>query len=495
MTTNLLPEFVPGMPEIFLLIFSLALLMIGAFRSRQDTDFVINCGLLALGLTAVMTMLSPDHQQLSFHGMFVTNKFTQLAKVMILLASTLVLYATKDHLEHYKLKRFEYPVLFMLCTLGMMCMVSANDLLGLFVGLEMQSLSLYVLVAMARQQGYATEAALKYFVLGALATTFILYGSSLIYGFAGTIEFPGIAQALLHMKGNFPLSLTVAFLMVLIGIGFKISLVPFHMWTPDVYEGSPTPVTIFLASAPKIAALCLLIQILSNGFYPMADVWKTVLMALAVLSIGLGAFGALFQKNIKRLLAYSTISHMGFAALGLLAGSALAFENLMLYLMLYVAMTIGMFSALMCLKRNGRSLEQISDFAGLSQEMPFIALCMAAILFSLAGVPPFAGFFAKLSVLKNAVDAQYYGCVILAVLGSVVSAAYYLRIIKVLYFDGPQGGDGKATLTDGGIKVDVAMPKSTVYVLTLMTAVTFFYVIFPGFFSYHAQKAAQFLVH
>lgn len=496
MTTNLLPEFVPGMPEIFLLIFSLVLLMIGVFRQARDVNFVIHASIIALFLTGVMSFLSGDQQQIAFNGMFMTNKFTQLAKSMILFASATVLFTSQDHLESYQLKRFEYPVLLMLSSLGMMIMVSANDLLALFLGLEMQSLALYVLVAMARKQSLSNEAALKYFVLGALATAFILYGSSLIYGYAGTIEFAGIAKALsvagheksTLMSHGLPLSLMVSFLMLLIGIGFKLSLVPFHMWTPDVYEGSPTPVTVFLASAPKIAALCMLVQVLSHAFYPMGDIWKTLVMALAILSITLGAFAALFQKNIKRLLAYSTISHMGFAILGLLAGSALAYENLMLYVMLYVVMTLGIFTALLCLKRNGRPVESIQELSGLSQETPFIALCMTVLLFSLAGVPPFAGFFAKLSVLKNAVDAQYYGTAVLAVLASVVSAAYYLRIIKAIYFDGPQEGELS-------MKVDLAIPRSNLLVLGVMTGLTFFYVLFPGIFSNHAHQAAQYLAH
>jgi NADH-quinone oxidoreductase subunit N len=486
MTMNLLPEFIPGMPEIFLSLMIMSLLMLGVFKKQDALPYVFNLSLVALVVCFVMTILVKDHQQIAFHGMFVTNKFTQLAKALILIAVIAVMVMTSQHLEREKLSKFEYPILLLFATLGMMAMVSANDLIAMFMSIEVQSLSLYIAVALARSRLAASEAGIKYFVLGALSTAFILFGSGLIYWFTGTIEFQGIASVLKASSIETPWVIT-AFIMVFIGIGFKLSWVPFHMWTPDVYEGSPTPVTSFLAAAPKIAAFALLMRILIQAFGPLEFTWKAALVFFALASIALGAFTALFQRNLKRLLAYSTISHMGFAVLGLLAAGVVAIQNVLIYLILYVTATIGAFGCLLNFNRYGRALENIDELTGLSKDSPVLAACFTILLFSLAGVPPFGGFFAKLGVFKNAIEAGYYTTVVIGVLASVVSAAYYLKIVKVMYFDEPLGGEL-------ALKIDRPFSKQTQFVIILATSVIAFYVLFPNYISDQAKAAATYLI-
>jgi NADH-quinone oxidoreductase subunit N len=485
MTMNLLPEFIPGMPEIFLSLFIMGMLIFGVFKKQDVMPFIFNLSLLSLVVCFVMTILVKDQQQIAFHGMFVTNKFTQLAKALMLISVAAVMVMTYQHLEREKLNKFEYPLLLLFATLGMMAMVSANDLIAMFMSIEVQSLSLYIVVALARTRLQASEAGVKYFVLGALSTVFILFGSSLIYGYTGTIEFQGIASVLKTSTVATPWVIT-AILMVIIGMAFKISMVPFHMWTPDVYEGSPTAVTSFLAAAPKIAAFVLLIRLLIQAFGPLVFTWKAGVVYFALASILLGAFTALFQRNLKRLLAYSTISHMGFAMLGLLASGVVAVQNILIYLMIYVTAIIGAFGCLLNLYRYGKSLENIDELTGLSRDSPLLAACFSILLFSLAGVPPFAGFFAKLGVFKNAVDAGYYVTVVIAVLASVVSAAYYLKIVKVMYFDEPLGGEM-------ALKIDRPLPKQTQVVVFLTTIAIAFYVLFPNYITEQAQAAATHL--
>ncbi len=475
MSSNLLPEFVHGMPEIFLCLWAMAVLMVGVFQKRSEREGVYYIALSGLMVALFMVYSSADTYAFAFNEMFRVTPFTQLMKGIILLSVLAVFYMTYKHFPREQLNRFEYPVLVLISTVGMMIMVSANDLISAFLGLEMQSFCLYIMVAMARDRHSATEAGMKYFVLGALATAFFLFGASYLYGFTGTTEFNGMATVL-HSTTDLPIPMAVAFIMILMAIAFKVSLAPFHMWTPDVYEGAPTPVTAYLAAAPKVAGFVLLLNFISQVFGSHADLWTPVLAALAIVSIMVGSFAALFQKKLKRLLAYSSISHMGFALLGFLSLNAHAFENIFNYLIIYVIMTVGSFAALLTLRKRGQLLENIEDLTGLSKDAPLIALCMTVLLFSLAGVPPFAGFFAKISVIQNAISGEYYLAVVLAVLGSVVSAAYYLRVIKAMYFDEPVGGDH--TLT-----IDKSVPVQTKLVLVLSTILVTFYVLMPQMLS------------
>ncbi|MDP4839992.1 MAG: NADH-quinone oxidoreductase subunit N, partial [Alphaproteobacteria bacterium] len=430
---------------------------------------------VGIGLALFMLYSSFGNYAYSFNEMFKVTPFTQLMKGVVLLAVGAVFYMTFKHFPREQMNRFEYPVLVLISTVGMMIMISANDLISAFLGIEMQSLCLYIMVSIARDRPASGEAGIKYFVLGALATAFFLFGSGYLYGFTGTTEFNGMA-AVLANTSELPVPVGIAFMMILVAVGFKVSLAPFHMWTPDVYEGAPTPVTAFLAAAPKIAGFVLLLNFVATVFASQASLWTPVLSALAILSILVGAFAALFQRKLKRILAYSSISHMGFALLGFLSLNAQGFENIFNYLIIYVIMTIGAFAALLTLRKRGQLLENIEDLTGLLKDAPLIALCMTVLLFSLAGVPPFAGFFAKLFVIQNAVSGNHYLAVILAVLGSVVSAGYYLRVIKAMYFDEPVGGEHT-------MAVDKTVPIQTKLVLVLSTFLVTFYVIMPHLFT------------
>ncbi|NCP62259.1 MAG: NADH-quinone oxidoreductase subunit N [Alphaproteobacteria bacterium] len=475
MTPNLLPEFIHGMPEVFLIMWALVVLMVGVFQKRSEREGVYYITFVGIGLALFMLYSSFGNYAYSFNEMFKVTPFTQLMKGVVLLAVGAVFYMTFKHFPREQMNRFEYPVLVLISTVGMMIMISANDLISAFLGIEMQSLCLYIMVSIARDRPASGEAGIKYFVLGALATAFFLFGSGYLYGFTGTTEFNGMA-AVLANTSELPVPVGIAFMMILVAVGFKVSLAPFHMWTPDVYEGAPTPVTAFLAAAPKIAGFVLLLNFVATVFASQASLWTPVLSALAILSILVGAFAALFQRKLKRILAYSSISHMGFALLGFLSLNAQGFENIFNYLIIYVIMTIGAFAALLTLRKRGQLLENIEDLTGLSKDAPLIALCMTVLLFSLAGVPPFAGFFAKLFVIQNAVSGNHYLAVILAVLGSVVSAGYYLRVIKAMYFDEPVGGEHT-------MAVDKTVPIQTKLVLVLSTFLVTFYVIMPHLFT------------
>jgi NADH-quinone oxidoreductase subunit N len=337
-----------------------------------------------------------------------------------------------------KFERFEYPVLIVIATLGMMMMISANDLIALYLGLELQSLALYVVAAINRDSVRSTEAGLKYFVLGALSSGMLLYGASLVYGFTGQTSFAGIAAVLAASETSLGLIFGLVFLIA--GLAFKVSAVPFHMWTPDVYEGAPTPVTAFFAAAPKVAAMTMFIRVVVGPFAPVAGDWQQIIAFIAIASMLLGAFAAIGQSNIKRLMAYSSIGHMGFALVGLAAGSEAGVQGVVIYLLIYLAMTLGAFACILSMRRRDAMVEDISDLAGLSKTNPIMAFMLAMILFSLAGIPPLAGFFAKFYVFLAAIEANLYALAVIGVLASVVGAYYYLRIIKIMYFDEPAEG-------------------------------------------------------
>jgi NADH-quinone oxidoreductase subunit N len=330
------------------------------------------------------------------------------------------------------MERFEYPVLILLASTGMMMMVSANDLIALYLGLELQSLSLYVLAAFKRDSGRATEAGLKYFVLGALSSGMLLYGASMIYGFAGSTNFAQIATAL---NGQASIGLVVGIVFLSAGLAFKVSAVPFHMWTPDVYEGAPTPVTAFFAVAPKVAAMALFVRAILTPFGDIAHEWQQIIIVVSALSMLLGAFAAIAQTNIKRLMAYSSIGHVGYALIGLAAGTEEGVRGILIYLAIYLAMNVGTFACILCMRQKDQMVEGVSDLAGLAKTHPGMALLLAGFMFSLAGVPPLAGFFGKFYIFMSAINAGLYVLAVIGVLSSVVGAYYYLRIVKIMYFD------------------------------------------------------------
>ncbi|MGF6433725.1 NADH-quinone oxidoreductase subunit NuoN [Bradyrhizobium elkanii] len=425
----------PVLPELVLAVGAMVLLMIGAYRGQGTTWLVTALAICLLVLTGVLELWLPAGKLVTFGGSFIVDDFARFLKVLALIASAATLILSTEYLSQPSSRNFEFSILVLLSTLGMMVLISAGDLISLYLGLELMSLALYVVAASQRDNAKSSEAGLKYFVLGALSSGMLLYGASLIYGFTGTVSFAGIAAA--ATTGSIGIVFGLVFLLA--GLCFKVSAVPFHMWTPDVYEGAPTPVTAFFASAPKVAALAVFTRATLTAFPGIVTQWQQILVFVAIASMALGSFAAIGQTNIKRLMAYSSIGHMGFALVGLASGTVEGAQGVLIYIAIYVAMTLGSFSIILAMKRNGQALEQISDFAGLSRTNPLLAFIFAMLLFSLAGVPPLAGFFGKWYVFVAAIKANLFTLAVIGVLTSVVGAFYYLSIVKVMYFDQPLG--------------------------------------------------------
>ena len=426
---------VPVLPELILAVGAMVLLMIGAFNGPKTTGLVTALGIGLLIVTGIAEVMLPAGKLVTFGGSFIVDDYARFLKVLALVASAVTLLLSREFLEHETRRIFEYPILVLLSTIGMMVLISAGDLIMLYLGLELMSLALYVVAASNRDNAKSTEAGLKYFVLGALSSGMLLYGASMVYGFTGTVNFAGIAAE--AKTGNIGLIFGLVF--VLAGLCFKVSAVPFHMWTPDVYEGAPTPVTAFFASAPKVAALAVFTRVALTAFPEIMQQWQQIVVFVSLASMVLGSFAAIGQTNIKRLMAYSSIGHMGFALVGLAAGTQEGAQGVLVYIAIYVAMTLGSFAIILTMKRNGQQVESISDFAGLSRTNPVVAFFFAMFLFSLAGVPPLAGFFGKFYVFMAAIKSGLFVLAVVGVLASVVGAFYYLRIVKLMYFDEPAG--------------------------------------------------------
>jgi NADH-quinone oxidoreductase subunit N len=426
-----------ALPEFVLALCGLAILVAGVVPKRDMTFPVAIATLGALLLAAALTLAQKEGT--AFGGQYVADSFSAFMKILCLLGAAMGLVLSMDFFEREGLSRFEFPVLVLFATVGMMVMISANDLMSLYMGLELLSLPLYVLAAIDRDNPRAAEAGLKYFVLGALASGLLLYGASLVYGFAGTTNFDRLADALSAQQGV-SAGVVVGIVFIIAALAFKISAVPFHMWTPDVYEGAPTPVTAFFANAPKIAAVALLTRVLAGPFGDTMAQWQQVIVLASLGSMVLGALAAIGQRNIKRLMAYSSIGHIGFALMGLAVGGESGLRGVLVYMAIYLFMNMGAFAVLISMRRDGRALEGVDDLAGLGRSDPAMALAMAVFMFSMAGVPPLAGFFGKLYVLLPAIEQGFWLLALVGVLSSVVSAYYYLRIIKVMYFDAPQPG-------------------------------------------------------
>ena len=425
-------------PELILAVGALVLLMIGVFAGERSGRMVSILAMILFAAAALWLIFIPS-QGLAFGGVYQADGFSRFMKVTALTGSFVALFMSLSLAKENQLDKFEFPVLLVLCTLGIMLMISANDLIALYLGLELQSLAIYVVAAINRDSVKSTEAGLKYFVLGALSSGMLLYGMSLVYGFTGHTHFADIAQAL-NVEGARSLGLIFGLVFILAGIAFKISAVPFHMWTPDVYEGAPTPVTAFLASAPKVAAMAMMTRIVITAFQPIMADWQQVVVFISIASMLLGSFAAIGQKNIKRLMAYSSIGHMGYALVGLAAGNQTGVSGVMLYMVIYMVMTLGSFAIIMSMRRkDGTVVEAIDDLAGLSSTNPFMATVLTILMFSLAGIPPMAGFFAKYFVFVAAIEAKLYALAIIGVLASVVGAYYYLRVIKLMWFDEAKG--------------------------------------------------------
>lgn len=439
------PDLYPVMPEIFLLAMACVIMLVDALIGRKQRWVTAVLTILSLVGCAILTYVTMDGQVvLTFSNMFVDDLLADFLKLGVYIAVIVVLIYSRDYLIARQLDKGEYYLLVLFATLGMMVMISAAHFLTIYLGLELLSLSLYALVAIDRESSRATEAAMKYFILGALASGLLLYGMSMVYGATGTLEIGGVAQAL-HLGVANKTVLVFGLVFIVAGIAFKLGAVPFHMWVPDVYQGAPTPITLLIASAPKLAAFAMALRMLVYGLFDIAEHWQSMLMILAVLSIGLGNLAAIAQTNIKRMLAYSAISHMGFLLLALMSGTvgadrhfALnAYSSAMYYAVAYVIMSVGAFGMVLLMSRAGYDAESLEDFKGLNQRSPWFAAVMMAVMFSMAGVPFFVGFFAKFTVLLAAVDAGHITVAVFAVMFSLVGAFYYLRIVKLMYFDAP----------------------------------------------------------
>ncbi len=423
------------MPEILLAVGAMVLLMIGVFKRDDATALVTWLSVLLLIAAGVLVLFGGAGRETAFDGSFVTDDFSRFMKTLTLIGSAVAIILSVNFMRVERIERFEYPILVLLATLGMLMMISANDMIALYMGLELQSLALYVVAALNRDSVRSTEAGLKYFVLGALSSGMLLYGCSLVYGFTGATGFEQIAAAATGEQVN--LGLIFGLVFIIAGLAFKVSAVPFHMWTPDVYEGAPTPVTAFFAAAPKVAAMAMFIRAMTAAFPNITPDWQQIVVFISIASMVLGAFAAIGQNNIKRLMAYSSIGHMGFALVGLAAGGQEGVKGVVIYLAIYLVMTIGTFACILAMRRRNGTVETISDLAGLARNNPMMAFVLAMLMFSLAGIPPLAGFFAKFYVFLAAIQAGLYPLAVIGVLASVVGAYYYVRIIKVMYFDEP----------------------------------------------------------
>jgi NADH-quinone oxidoreductase subunit N len=426
-----MPAYVPLLPEILLGLGAMALLMLGVFRGNLAAEVVDFAAIVLLAVVGAVLLILPAGKLVTFGGSFVVDDFARFLKILALIGSAAAIAMSLDYVQRERQQRFEYSVLILLSTLGMMMLISAADLIALYLGLELMSLPLYVVAASHRDQLRSTEAGLKYFVLGALSSGMLLYGASLIYGFTGTVTFAGIAQAATH--GGIGLIFGIVFLFA--GFCFKVSAVPFHMWTPDVYEGAPTPVTAFFAAAPKVAGIAMFVRAAVVAFPGITTQWQQIIVFVSIASMLLGAFAAIGQRNIKRLMAYSSIGHMGYALIGLAAGTAEGVQGVLLYMAIYITMTLGVFAVILAMRRSTGMVESIDQLSGLARTHPTMAFLLAMLLFSMAGVPPLAGFFAKFYVFLAAIKAGLYVLAVIGVLASVIGAYYYLTIIKVMYFD------------------------------------------------------------
>jgi NADH-quinone oxidoreductase subunit N len=438
---QVLSSYAPMWPEIALAIGAMIILMVGVFREQllPGEDYLSGgLSIIVLGIAASLIVFDGGGRQTLFEGAFISDAFSRFFKILLIGGAALVLLMSFATLARAKLLTAEICVLILLAVTGMLLMVSAGNLIALFLAIELQSLALYVIAAIDRNQVRSSEAGLKYFVLGSLSSGMLLYGASLLYGFTGSIDLSVIASVAQGQPATQNIGLIVGLVFLLVGLAFKIGAVPFHMWTPDVYEGAPTPVTAFFAAAPKLAAMALLVRTLLQGFPGIAAQWQQIVVFLSIASMLLGAFAAIGQRNIKRLMAYSSIGHVGYALIGLAANSEAGTQSVLVYLAIYLAMTVGTFACILSMRTKDGPVEDIDSLAGLANTNLSMAFVLAMLLFSMAGIPPLAGFFAKLYVFGAAVKGGFYTLAVIGVLSSVVGAYYYLRVVKIMFFDEPK---------------------------------------------------------
>jgi len=475
MTASLSMSLWLAMPELILAVGAMALLMIGAFSGERSSGSVTVLGVLVL-IAAGAWIILAGGEGTAFGGAIILDSFGRVMMVLTLIGATAALVMSARYGRNAGFYSFEYPVMILLSTTGMMLMISAHNLIGIYLGLELQNLGLYVLTAFHRDNARSSESGVKYFILSSLNSGLLLYGITLVYGYTGSVDFHQIAAAL--SAGPRSVGLIVGIVFVLIGLVFKISAAPFHMWTPDVYEGAPTPVTTFLASAAKMAAMSFLLRTTVDAFQPAAIDWQQIIVFVSIASMLLGSFGAIGQRNFKRLMAYSSIGHMGFALVGLSADTVAGVHGVVIYMLIYLAMTLGTFAFILSMRRRGEQVERIDDMAGLAHTNPVMATIMAILLFSLAGIPPLAGFWAKWYVFLAAINAHLYALAVIGVVTSVVAAFYYIRIIKIMWFD--EAGAGFSPMA---MEMRVVFGLSGAFVL--------FYVLIGGPLGRVAEAAAK----
>ena len=423
----------PLIPEIFLSISIFSLLMIGVFI-KNSFETVYRLSIFVIFLILLIILSGDNESAKIFSESFVVDKFSLYSKALILISTFFVLLISKRYIVDIKNNKFEYPIIVLLSLLGMFVMVSSNDLILFYLGLELQSLALYILASIDRDNIKSSEAGIKYFVLGALSSGLLLYGCSLMYGFTGSTNFEEIASN----SGDFNVATIFGMVFILVGLAFKVSAVPFHMWTPDVYQGSPTSVTSFFSVVPKVAGIAIFIKFMYLPFREVLNEWQYILVFMSIASMILGAVAAMGQTNIKRLMAYSSIGHIGYAIAGIATGTESGFKSTLVYISIYVVMNIGAFACILLMKREGKYLEEIDELSGLSKNHPLISFALLIILFSLAGIPPLAGFFAKFYIFMAVIESGMYTLAIVGLVATVVSAFYYIRIIKIMYFDEPK---------------------------------------------------------
>ena len=464
----------PLLPEIVLGVGAMALLIFGVYRGEGAGRSIDAAAIGLLVITGLIVLAQPDGKVVTLGGSFIVDNFARFLKVLAMIGSAAAIAMSIDYARQERQQRFEFSVLILLSTLGMLMLISAADLIALYLGLELMSLPLYVVAASYRTSLRSTEAGLKYFVLGALSSGMLLYGASLTYGFTGTVSFAGIA----HSAAEAGPGLIFGLVFLFAGFCFKVSAVPFHMWTPDVYEGAPTPVTAFFAAAPKVAGIAMFVRAAVAAFPGITAQWQEIVVFVSIASMLLGSFAAIGQRNIKRLMAYSSIGHMGFALIGLAAGTEQGIEGVLTYLAIYVTMTLGVFAVILSMRRSDGMVETIDQLSGLASTNPTMAFFLALLLFSMAGVPPLAGFFAKLYVFSAAINAGLYALAVIGVLASVIGAYYYLAIVKVMYFDEPAEGF-------------VPMPYELKVVLAVCGLFNILFAIYPGALVSIANAAAS----
>ncbi len=463
------------LPQAVLAAGLLMLVLYGAIRGERSYNLVTEISVALLGLVFILVVAKNRPMGLTFYGSLSDDAFTRFMSGLMLIGSLVTLLLSLEFMRRERMAGFEFPVLILLSTLGMLMLISANDFIALYLGLELMSLPLYVIAAYRRHDLRATEAGIKYFVLGSLSSGMLLYGVSLIYGYAGSIAFADVGAAV-HDHNSIGVLFGLVFLLA--GLAFKISAVPFHMWTPDVYEGAPTPVTTFFASAPKIAAMAMLVRVVFAAFPGIVDDWRQILTFVSIASMALGSFAAIGQTSFKRLMAYSSIGHMGFALVGLAAGTVEGAQSVLVYMAIYIVMTLGTFAAILSMQRGGKAVETIGDLAGLARTDGAMAFFLATMMFSLAGIPPLAGFFAKFYVFAAAIKSGLYGLAVIGVLASAVGAYYYLRIVKLMYFDEPAPAFDRPNFTARAV-------------LALSAALVILFVFAPSLVTDAAMAAAQ----